>query len=81
MKKITSFVLAASLAFSAPVAFAGGPVVIEEEGQPEVIADSPRSGWIVPVVVGLVIICAIACDNGGSTTTTVTAPPLGGGGV
>jgi hypothetical protein len=77
MKKITSFVLAASLAFSAPVAFAGGPVVVEEEGQPEVVADSPRSGWVVPVVVGLIIICAIACDNGDSTTTTVTAPTVG----
>ena len=41
----------------------GRPVVIEEEGQPEVIAESPRSGWIVPVVVGLVVLCAIACGN------------------
>jgi hypothetical protein len=63
MKNIASLVLAASLAFSAPVAFAGGPVVVEEEGQPEVVADSPRSGWIVPVVVGLIIVCAIACGN------------------
>jgi hypothetical protein len=68
MKKITSFVLAASLAFSAPVAFAGGPVVVEEEGQPEVIVDNPRSGWIVPVVVGLIIVCAIACDGGDTQT-------------
>ena len=73
MKKITSFVLAASLALSAPVAFAGGPVVVEEEGQPEVVAESPRSGWIVPVVVGLIIVCAIAC--GGDDDT---APQTGG---
>ena len=46
-----------------PGRLAGGPVVVEEEGQPEVVADSPRSGWIVPVVVGLVVLCAIACGN------------------
>ena len=42
-------------------AFAGGPVVVEEE--PVVEAASPRSGWIVPVVVGLIIICAVACGD------------------
>lgn len=63
MKKLATFALAASLALSSAAAFAGGPVVIEEEGRPEVVADSPRSGWIVPVVVGLVVLCAIACGN------------------
>lgn len=42
------------LSLSANAAFAGGPVIVEEEAQPEVIAESPRLGWIVPVVVGLV---------------------------
>jgi hypothetical protein len=59
MKKLA--VLAASLVFGSTAAFAGGPVVIEEE--PVVEAASPRSGWIVPVVVGLIVICAIACGN------------------
>jgi hypothetical protein len=63
MKRIAASVLALTTAFSASTAFAGGPVMVEEEGQPEVVADSPRSGWIVPVVVGLVLICAIACGN------------------
>lgn len=63
MKRIAASVLALSTAFSASTAFAGGPVVVEEEGQPEVVAESPRSGWIVPVVVGLVLICAVACGN------------------
>ena len=63
MNKLASAVLAFSLALSSTTAFAGGPVVVEEEGQPEVVADSPRSGWIVPVIVGLVVICAIACGN------------------
>jgi hypothetical protein len=63
MKKLVSTVLAFSLGLSSTAAFAGGPVVVEEEGQPEVVAESPRSGWIVPVVVGVIILCAIACGN------------------
>jgi hypothetical protein len=63
MKKLVAAVLTASLVLGSTAAFAGGPVVVEEEGQPEVVADSPRSGWIVPVVVGLIVICAIACGN------------------
>ena len=70
MKNIVSPILALSLALSATSAFAGGPVVIEEEGQPEVVAESPRSGWIVPVIVGVIILCAIACGNDDDTTTT-----------
>jgi hypothetical protein len=73
LKNITSFVLAASLAFSASTAFAGGPVVVEEEGNPEVVAESPRSGWIVPVIIGGIILCAIACgDDDETTSTTIT---------
>ena len=72
MKKIASSVLAFSLAMGS-VAYAGGPIVVEEEGQPEVVAESPRSGWIVPVVIGLVLVCAIAC--GGDDD-----PQTGGGG-
>lgn len=68
-----SFVLAASLVISASTVLASGPVVIEEEGQPEVVAETPRSGWIAPVVVGLVIVRAIACDNGDTTTATSSA--------
>lgn len=59
MKKFLASMLAATMISSA--AFAGGPIVVEEE--PVVEASSPRSGWIVPVVVGLVLICAVACGN------------------
>ncbi len=69
MKKIAAAALAFSIAFGTTASFAGGPVVIEEEGQPEVVAESPRSGWIVPVVVGLVLVCAIACGNDDETPT------------
>ena len=61
MKKFAAPLLA--LAMMSSAAFAGGPVVVVEEAQPEVVAESPRSGWIVPVVVGLIVICAVACGN------------------
>ena len=63
MKKLAAPLLAFTLALSSTAAFAGGPVVVVEEGQPEVVAETPRSGWIVPVVVGVIILCAIACGN------------------
>ena len=69
MKKIASSLLAMSMALTSTSAFAGGPVVIEEEGQPEVVAESPRSGWIVPVIVGLILGCAVACGNDDETVT------------
>ena len=77
MKNVVPSLLTLSLALGSTAAFAGGPVVIEEEGQPEVVAESPRSGWIVPVVVGLVVLCAIACgnDDDGTTDTSPTTLP------
>ena len=71
MKTFAAPLLALTLAFTSTAAFAGGPVVVEEE--PMVEAASPRSGWIVPVVVGLVIICAIACGN----DSDPVPPPVG----
>ena len=70
MKRILSSVLALATTMGATASFAGGPVVIEEEGQPEVVAETPRSGWIVPVVVGLVLICALACGSDDDPVTT-----------
>jgi hypothetical protein len=58
MKKFAAPLLA--LAMTATAASAGGPVVVAEE--PVVEAASPRSGWIVPVIVGLIIIAAVAND-------------------
>lgn len=70
MKKLAAPLLALTLALTSTAAMAGGPVVVVEEGQPEVVAETPRSGWIVPVVVGLVVLCAIACGNDDDATTT-----------
>lgn len=63
MRKFIAPLLALSLAFSSSAVMAGGPVVIVEESQPEVVAESPRSGWIVPAIIGLIVVCAIACGN------------------
>lgn len=56
MKKFAAPLLALAMATTA--AHAGGPVVVAEE--PVVEAASPRSGWIVPVIVGLIIIAAVS---------------------
>lgn len=61
MKKIIASVMALTLGASA--AMAGGPVVVAEEGQPEVVEETPRSGFLLPLVVGLIVVCAIACGN------------------
>lgn len=58
MKKFAAPLFALAMATTA--AHAGGPVVVAEE--PVVEASSPRSGWIVPVIVGLIIVAAVASD-------------------
>ena len=60
MKTLIATALAASLTLPS-LARAGGPVVVAKE--PAVEAAAPRSGWVVPVVVGLILACAIACGN------------------
>jgi len=52
-------------ALLASPAFAGGPVIVTEEPP---IADVRPQGdggsWIVPVIVGAIVLCAIACEGG-----------------
>ena len=71
MKTFAAPLLALTLAFTSTTAFAGGPVVVEDE--PMVEAASPRSGGIGPGVVGLVLVCAIACGN---KNDPAPVPPL-----
>ncbi|MBK6465779.1 MAG: hypothetical protein IPL38_03370 [Rhodobacter sp.] len=62
MKK--SLALAAALSLSASVAFAGGPIVIQDEGEPEVIVQKPRSGAALPILLGVLVFAAVAGGNG-----------------
>ena len=69
----TLAVLAAIALIHPLPALAGGPVIVTEEAP---IADVRPQGdggnWVVPVVLGVVILCAIAC--GGSDDAPI-APP------
>jgi hypothetical protein len=63
MKKLVASVMALTLGASA--AMAGGPVVIEEEGQPEVIAEKPASSvGILPLLLIPIILCVALCGGG-----------------
>ena len=69
MKTLT---LALILALATP-SFAGGPVIVEDET--ETVAPDRDNGWIVPVVIGLLIIGAIASGGGdGVAVDTPTDP-------
>ena len=62
MKKLIASVLA--LSFGASAALAGGPVVIVEEGQPEVIAEKPASSiGILPLLLIPIILCVALCGG------------------
>ncbi len=75
MKYLLASVLALSVTIATPAAFAGGPVIIEEEGNPEVIAERPASSvGILPILLGVVILCTVVCGGGGSDTPD--APPV-----
>jgi hypothetical protein len=67
MKKLAAPLFACTLALTS-AAYAGGPVIVEDT---TVEAESPRSGWIVPVLVGVIILCAIACGNDDEETVVL----------
>ncbi len=61
---IRTTLLTAALLAASPVA-AGGPIIVTEEPP---IADVRPQGdggsWVVPVIVGAIVLCAIACGGG-----------------
>ncbi|WP_295074382.1 hypothetical protein [Tabrizicola sp.] len=64
-------VLVAVTALSASTAYAGGPVIIDEEGNDELIVDNPGSRiGILPVLGALVLVCLIACGGGDDDPAT-----------
>ena len=67
MKNLAAPLFACTLTLTS-AAYAGGPVIVEET---TVEAASPRSGWIVPVIVGAIILCAIACGSDDEETVVL----------
>jgi hypothetical protein len=69
MKKFLVAALTSTFAISATTAYAGGPVVIEEEGQPEVVAEKPASSvGILPLLLIPIILCVALCGGNDDET-------------
>lgn len=59
MKK--AMILAAAMSFSSSVAFAGGPIVVPDEGEPVVIETKKSgSGMLLPLILGVAVLAAVA---------------------
>lgn len=72
MKQLTATVLAASLVAS--TAYAGGPVIVEEET--EVVAEQPATSvglWPFLIVVGL---CVLFCGSDDDPPPPPLVPPV-----
>lgn len=64
MKKLLATALALSMIVPASTAFAGGPVIIAEEGNPEVVAERPASSiGILPLLLIPIILCVAMCGG------------------
>jgi len=61
MKKLLSAGLVSLLAISASTAYAGGPVIVVEE--PEVVAEKPASGAILPLLLVGIALCVALCGG------------------
>jgi hypothetical protein len=62
MRSLLATALAVSM-FAGSV-HAGGPVIIQEEGNPEVVQESPASSiGLLPVLIGVVVLCAVLCGG------------------
>ncbi len=72
MNKFLAPLLAASLTLTAATAYAGGPVIVVEE--PEVVAEQPGSGAILPLLLVGIALCVALCggdDDDPAPTTQV----------
>lgn len=79
MKTLFALVLGVGLVTGTLPTFAGGPVVIEDRYDTEVEA-APKVGGAVAVVVGLVLICALACGGGDDAPAAPPKPVCNGEG-
>jgi hypothetical protein len=72
MKKLLTSTLALLVAVSATTAHAGGPVVVVEE--PEVVADAPASGGILPLLLVGIALCVALCGGDDDDPAPVQQP-------
>ena len=72
--RTTFLAIATGLAFLAVQANAGGPVLIEDTTE-TVAPDRERNGWVVPVVIGLLILGAVASGGGDGVSVDVPGDP------
>jgi hypothetical protein len=75
MKKLLTSAFVSLAVISASTAYAGGPVIVTEE--PEVVAESPASGTILPLLLIGIALCVALCgsdDDDPVTTNTTPAP-------
>jgi hypothetical protein len=66
MKRVLAATLASALVISAGTAFAGGPVIIDDET--EVVPAKPTSSvGILPIILVTVALCAALCGGNDDT--------------
>lgn len=62
MKNTLALILSAALLVFGATAYAGGPVIVEDVE--EVVAEKPATSvGILPILIGIVVICAVICNG------------------
>lgn len=61
--RLTTLTLITTLAVPY-IAQAGGPIITEEPPIADVRPQGDGGSWVVPVIVGAIVLCAIACEGG-----------------
>jgi len=74
-------ILLISTICTVPIAVsAGGPVISQEEGLVvDVRTQGDGGSWVVPVIIGAIVACAILC-GGGDDTVSAPKPACNGDG-
>lgn len=76
----TLIAFATGIALLASPVAAGGPVLpVEEPAFVEDARPSSEGRWVAPVVIGLLVLCAIACGDGDDAPIGKPVDPCNGG--
>lgn len=73
MKKLLTSTLATLVALSATSVHAGGPVIVVDD--PEVVADEPASGAILPLLLVGIALCVALCGGDDDDEPVVPSTP------